>query len=273
MKKIHPTALIEDGAQIADDVEIGAYATVGANVIIGSGCRIRSHAILTGYTSLGENNQIGHGAIIGAEPQDFAFDPSTHSEVQIGSHNIIREYVTIHRGTKAGSVTKVGDHNFLMTGCHLGHNAEVKNHVIIANNCLLAGYVEVQDHAVLGGGTVFHQFMRVGRNTMVRGGTRFGKDIPPFTIGYTENTVVGINAIGLRRGGFKTEARLELKRAFKLIYKSGMNVSQALIAAREETWGPEAQEFFAFIEAAKKRGICDANYRDKAGPTEFDGDV
>jgi UDP-N-acetylglucosamine acyltransferase len=154
-----------------------------------------------------------------------------------------------------------------MVGTHLGHNVRLGNKVVIANNCLLAGYVDIDDEAVLGGGTVFHQFLRVGRLAMVRGGTRFGKDIPPYVSADGENLLSGINAIGLRRAGFSAEVRMEIKRAFKLVYWSGINVSQALERAREEPWCPEARQFFDFV-AASKRGVCSANRVPQADETQ-----
>ncbi len=255
---IHPTAIVSEKAQLADDVEVGPHAIIGDEVTLGKGCVVQARAILDGKTTFGEKNIIGYGAVIGAPPQDFAFNESVKSEVRIGNGNSFREYVTIHRGTKDGSATIVGDNCYLMVGTHLGHNVRLGNKVIIANNCLLAGYVEVQDGAVLGGGTVFHQFMRVGRMAMVRGGTRFGKDIPPYVSADGENLLSGINAIGLRRAGVSAETRMEVRRAFKLLFRSGLSVSQGLAQAKESTWSPEAQFFFDFI-AASKRGVCSAN--------------
>jgi UDP-N-acetylglucosamine acyltransferase len=256
--KIHPTAIISKGAELADDVEIGAYAIVGEGVRLGAGCVIQANAILEGRTIIGAQNFIGYGAVIGATPQDFAFRETVTSEVRIGDQNTFREYVTIHRGTKEGSATVVGNNCYLMVGTHLGHNVKLGDKVVIANNCLLAGYVEIGDSAVLGGGSVFHQFLRIGRLAMVRGGTRFGKDIPPYVSADGENLLSGVNAIGLRRAGFPPEVRMEIKRAFKLVYWSGINVSQALERAKEQAWGPEAMQFFDFI-AASKRGVCAAN--------------
>ncbi len=254
--KIHPTAIVEDGAQVGADVEIGPYALIGPEVVLGEGCVVQAHAVLTSRVTLGQRNFIGYGAIIGAAPQDFAHDPLTASEVRIGDDNRIREYVTIHRGTGEGTATTVGDGNFLMTGAHLGHNVRVGNRTVIVNNCLLGGYVEVGDQAVLGGGTVFHQHMRVGRLAMVRGGTRFGKDIPPFAAADADNVLAGLNAVGLRRAGVSSGSRLELRRLFHLFYVGTLNISQALEAARQQTWGTEAEEFIEFVAAAKKRGTC-----------------
>jgi UDP-N-acetylglucosamine acyltransferase len=244
--KIHPTATISPRAIIGDDVEIGPHCVVQAN------------AVIEGRTILGSRNFVGYGAVIGAPPQDFAWKEDVHSETRIGDGNTFREYVTIHRGTKEGSATVVGNNCFLMVGTHLGHNVRLGDRVIIANNCLLAGYVEVGDGAVLGGGTVFHQFMRIGSLAMVRGGTRFGKDIPPYVSADGENMLSGINVIGLRRSGLAPEVRSEIRRAFKLMYRSGLNTKQALAKARETTWSPPAQVFFDFI-ASSKRGVCRAN--------------
>lgn len=256
MTTIHPSAFVDSTAQLGEGVEVGPGAIIEAGAVIGEGCKIQARAVISSHVRMGARNTIGYGAIIGGDPQDFDFKPGTRSEVTIGDDNILREYVTIHRGTKEGTQTSVGNNNFLMVGVHLGHNSSVGNRVIIANNCLLAGYVSVQDGAVLGGGSVFHQFIRVGRLCMVRGGERFGKDIPPFLVAYGTNLVAGINAIGLRRSGLSSEARLEIKRAFRLLYLDGMNISQALDAASTQQWGPEAENFFNFVREAKKRGVC-----------------
>jgi len=256
MPLIHPSAFIDPASRLAADVQVGPGVIIESGAVIGEGCRIQAHAVITGHVKMGARNTVGYGAILGADPQDYDFKPGTKSEVLIGDDNIIREYVTIHRGTKEGSVTQVGDNNFLMVGVHLGHNASIGNRVIIANNCLLAGYVEVQDGAVLGGGSVFHQFLRVGRLCMVRGGERFPKDIPPFVSAYGTSMVAGINAVGLKRAGISSETRLEIKRAFRLIYHSGLNITQALEESKKTSWGPEAQEFLDFIASAKKRGVC-----------------
>jgi UDP-N-acetylglucosamine acyltransferase len=255
MPIIHPTALVDSAAQIDPDVEIGPGAIIEAGAIIGAGCRIQARAIITAHVRMGARNTIGYGAIIGADPQDFSFKPETPSFVEIGDDNVIREYATIHRATKEGGATRLGNNNFLMVGVHMGHDSLVANRVVIANNCLLAGHVEVQDGAVLGGGSVFHQFLRVGKLCMVRGGERFNKDIPPFVSAYGTSLVSGINAIGLKRAGISAESRMEIKRAFKLVYREGFNISQAIEEAKKQVWGPEAQYFLDFIATAKKRGV------------------
>jgi len=254
--KIHPTAVVDPGAQLGEEVEIGAYACIGAEVEIGPRTIVQSHAVIEGAVRIGAENQIGHGAIIGALPQDLGFKPGTRSGVEIGDGNVIREYATIHRGTAEGSTSRIGNKNFLMAGAHLGHNCTLGDKVIVANNCLLGGYVSVEDSAFLGGGCVFHQFMRVGRLAIAQGLSAFGKDIPPFCLAAQRNLVFGLNVVGLRRAGFNPAERKELKRAFHLLYESGLNVSQALERAAEEEWSRPGQIFFEFVREAKRRGIC-----------------
>ncbi|MEO5717519.1 MAG: acyl-ACP--UDP-N-acetylglucosamine O-acyltransferase, partial [Chthoniobacterales bacterium] len=254
--KIHPSAIVDPGARLAEDVEIGPFVCIGQEVEIGARTIVQSHAVIQGAVRLGGDNRIGHGAIIGGLPQDLSFKEGTRSSVEIGDGNVIREHATIHRGTAEGSSTRIGNHNFLMAGAHLGHNCEIGDKVIIANNCLLGGYVTVEDGAFLGGGCVFHQFMRVGRLAITQGTSGFGKDIPPYLIAAGVNLVVGLNIVGLRRAGFDAVDRAEIKAAFALLYESGLNVSQALAQAGEKTWREPAQIFFDFVAGAKRRGIC-----------------
>ena len=255
---IHPTAIVADGAKLADGVTVGPFSIIGPDVEIGIGCTIGAHVILEHRVVLGEGTKVGHGTILGGNPQALGFDQSRRDTgVRIGKNNTIREHVTINRATAENSDTIVGDDNFLMTGCHLAHDCRIGNGVILANTVLMAGHVEVDDGAFLGGGSVFHQFIRIGRLAMVRGGCRFSKDIPPFCVCAGTNLAMGLNSIGLRRAGLSAEARMQLKRAFRLLYLSDLNVSQALEAASAEQWGLEATLFFDFVRGAKKKGICD----------------
>ena len=254
--KIHPTALVDSAAQMGTNVEIGAFSIIGPQAVIGEGTIVQSHVVIQGEVAVGTGNFIGHGAIIGAPPQDVSFSPERKTRVEIGNDNIIREYCTIHRGSPDGSATKIGDKNFLMAGAHIGHNCLIGNNVIIANNCLLAGHVRIDDGAFLGGGSTFHQFMRIGRLVMVQGSSAFGKDLPPFVIAAERNFVFGVNVVGLRRAGFSAKDRNEIKAAFKLIYMSGENISQALEKAAKTKFGGPAREFLDFVANAKKRGIC-----------------
>ena len=260
---IHPAAVVDPGARIGNNVEVGAYAVIGPEVTIGDNTKIQSHVVLEDTVTIGSNNFIGHGAIIGTPPQDLSFTAERKTRVEIGNDNIIREYCTIHRGSADGSATKIGDRNFLMVGAHVGHNCLIGSNVIIANDCLLGGHVCVDDGAFLGGGCVFHQFIRVGRLAITQGNSGFGKDIPPFVIAEQRNIVSGLNVVGLRRAGFSAKDRQEIKAAFKLLYLSGVNVSQALAKAARLDLGAPAREFFDFVAAAKQRGICP--YRGRAG--------
>jgi UDP-N-acetylglucosamine acyltransferase len=257
--KIHSTAIVDSAARIADDVEVGPFSVIGPQVVIGEKTIVQSHVVMEGEVEIASGNLIGHGAVIGAPPQDVSFSPERKTKVQIGNDNIIREYCTIHRGTAEGSSTKIGDKNFLMAGAHIGHNCEIGNYVIIANNCLLAGFVQVDDGAFLGGGSTFHQFMHIGRLVMVQGSSAFGKDLPPFVIAAERNSVFGLNVVGLRRAGFNAKERDEIKAAFKLVYLSGMNIAQAIEKAATMNFGGPAREFLDFIANAKKRSICPFN--------------
>src|SRR5437868_902021 len=254
--KIHSTALVEPGARIGADVEIGPFSVIGPQAFIGDRTIVQSHVVIEGNVAIGTDNFVGHGAIIGAPPQDLSFSLERNTKVEIGNDNVIREYCTIHRGSPEGSVTKIGDKNFLMAGAHIGHNCEIGTNVIIANNCLLAGHVRVDDGAFLGGGSTFHQHMHVGRLVMVQGSSAFGKDLPPFVIAAERNYVVGLNVIGLRRAGFSVRNRDQIKAAFTLVYLSGLNVSQALKKATTKEFTGPAREFLDFVANAKKRGIC-----------------
>ena len=254
--KIHPTAVVDLGARIGVDVEIGPFSVIGPHAVIGERTIVRSHVVIEGEVVIGSGNFIGHGAVIGAPPQDVSFSPERNTGVEIGDDNIIREYCTIHRGSAEGTVTKIGNKNFLMAGAHIGHNCVIGNNVIIANNCLLAGHVRVDDGAFLGGGSTFHQFMHVGRFVMVQGSSAFGKDLPPFVIAAERNSVFGVNVVGLRRAGFSVKDRDEIKMAFKVIYESGLNVGQALEKAATMKFGDAACELFDFVAKAKQRGIC-----------------
>jgi UDP-N-acetylglucosamine acyltransferase len=254
--KIHPTAIVDPDARIGVDVEIGPFSVIGPQAVIGQKTIVQSHVVIEGQVTIGSGNFIGHGAIIGAPPQDLSFSPERKTMVEIGNDNVIREYCTIHRGSPEGSVTRIGNKNFLMGGAHVGHNCAVGNNIVIANNCLLAGHVRVDDGAFLGGGSTFHQHMHVGRLVMVQGSSAFGKDLPPFVIAAERNSVFGINVIGLKRAGFSVQDRDEIKTAFKLLYTSGLNISQALEKGAALNLGAPAREFLDFVVNAKKRGIC-----------------
>jgi UDP-N-acetylglucosamine acyltransferase len=254
--KIHPTALVAPTAKLGAGVEIGPFSIIGPQAVIGEKTIVQSHVVIEGEVTIGTGNFIGHGAIIGVPPQDVSFSPERKTRVEIGNDNIIREYCTIHRGSAEASVTKIGDKNFLMAGAHIGHNCGIGNKVVVANNCLLAGHVRVNDGAFLGGGSTFHQSMHIGQLVMVQGSSAFGKDLPPFIIAAERNLVFGVNMVGLRRAGFSAKDRDEIKAAFKLIYLSGLNISQAIEKSATMNFAGPAREFLDFVANAKKRGIC-----------------
>src|SRR5271168_3997737 len=251
---IHPTALVEPGSNLGVEVRIGPYVVIEAGCVIGDYCEVRAHAVIMKGTLMGPRNQIGYGAIIGAEPQDYGYKGG-RSWVEIGSGNKIREYVTIHRATREDSATSIGSDNFLMGGVHVGHDAEIGNRAILANNSLLSGHVKVEDGAFLGGATIVHQHTRIGRLAITRGGTRLGKDVPPYFMATDTNEVSGINRIGLRRAGFSHETRRAVQAAFELLYRSDLNVTQALEELRQKFHVPEIAYLTEFIRASK-RGIC-----------------
>lgn len=252
--QIHPSAVVDPAVDLGAEVRVGPYAIIEAGCVIEDYCEIRAHAVICKGTLMGPRNQIGYGAIIGAEPQDYGYKGG-HTWVEIGSGNKIREYVTIHRASTEGTATSVGNDNFLMGGVHVGHDVEIGNRAILANNTLLSGYVKVEDGAFLGGATIVHQHTRIGRLAITRGGTRLGKDVPPFFMATDTNLVSGINRIGLRRAGFSHETRRAIQAAFELLYRSNLNVTQALEELGHKFHLPEIAQLTEFIRASK-RGIC-----------------
>jgi UDP-N-acetylglucosamine acyltransferase len=253
MSTIHPTAIISPQAELDPTVEVGPNVIIEEHVKIGQGTKIYANAYLTGFTTIGRNNQIHMGAVIGHDPQDTGFSKDTVSYIEIGDNNIFREYVTIHRGTKPDTKTIVGNENFLMGGSHLAHNVTIGNNVIIANYACLAGYVTAGDRAFVSGGVMVHQFVTVGRLAMLSGNGRFSRDIPPFVVALERNRVEGLNLVGLRRAGFTKEAIREVKECYKILYISGYGKKKAiesLDAAGFTT--PEAAEFISFVRTAKR---------------------
>jgi UDP-N-acetylglucosamine acyltransferase len=250
--KIHPTAIVNEGAQLGAEVKIGPFSIIGAEAVIGENSVIQSHVVIEGAVRMGAGNLIGHGSVIGGPPQDLNFQAQIKSRVEMGNANVVREHCTIHRGATEGSATVLGDGNFLMVGSHVGHDCKIGNGVVIVNDCLLAGHVRVDDRAFIGGGSRFHQGIRIGRVVMAEG--RFTKNLPPFLIA-AKNQVFGVNILGLRRAGFSPTDRDEIKRAFKLLYTSGLNTKQALEKAAESEFGGVGREFFDFVAEAGKRGI------------------
>jgi len=251
---IHPTAVVDPAVDLGGEVRVGPYAIIEAGCVVGDYCEIRAHAVLCKGTLMGPRNEIGYGAVIGAEPQDLGYKGG-RTWVEIGSGNKIREYVTIHRASKEGTATSVGNDNYLMCGVHLGHDVEIGNRVIMANNTLLGGHVTVEDAAFLGGSTLVHQHVRIGKLAITRGGTRLGKDVPPYFMATDVNMVSGINRIGLRRAGLSHETRRAIQAAFELIYRSNLNVTQSLAELQNKFHLAEIEHLAEFIRSSK-RGIC-----------------
>ena len=256
MTSIHPHAHVHPAARLGEGTIVGPGAVVDEHVETGPGCEIRAHAILTGHTRIGARNIIGYAAVIGAEPQDLSYQGAL-SYTRIGDDNTIREHATIHRGTKEGSATEIGDRCFLMTGSHVGHNCRVGNDVILVNNVLLGGYVDVGDFAFLGGAVVVHQFTRIGAHSMTRGQTRLGMDVPPFCMAVDTNTLCGINRVGLKRRGFGADARKRILAAYDILFRTGRNRTQALaeLARHPDANTAEIRAITDFA-ATTKRGLC-----------------
>ncbi len=255
MLDIHATAVVHRKAEIAGDVVIGPYAVIGADVQVGAGTWIGAHAVLEGRTRLGRHNRVFHGAVIGAAPQDLKYRGET-TYVQVGDHSTIREYATIHLACIEGETTRVGDHALIMAYAHVAHNCRIGDHVILANAVNLAGHVEVHDHAIIGGVTPVHQFVRIGRHAIVGGGSRVPKDVPPFMrAAGNPLRIAGLNQVGLERHGYDEDRRLLLKRAYRILFRSGLNVAQALARLRAEFGADDdVRTLVEFIETSE-RGI------------------
>ena len=252
---VHPSAIIGKGAELGDNNEIGPGCILEPGVRLGSGNRLWAHVYVGPGTTIGDGNQLHMGAVIGHVPQDVAFAGAA-SFTRVGDRNIIREYVTIHRGTKAGTATVVGDDNCLMANAHLGHNCQLGHRTTLVNLSTLAGYCEVHDQAILSGMVVLHQFVRVGTLAMVSGLSAVNKDVPPYLLcGGRPAVIQGLNAVGLRRAGVPPEAREELKRAYRLLYREGLNVGHAVSAIEEACQSTQAKQLVEFVKSSK-RGIC-----------------
>lgn len=228
---IHPQAIVDPSARLADDVEVGPWTLIGPEVEIGAGSRIASHVVIKGPTRIGVGNRIFQFATVGEECQDKKYRGEP-TRLEIGDHNVIREGVTLHRGTvQDAGVTRLGSHNLLMAYVHVAHDCVVGDHVIMANNAALAGHVHVGDHAVLGGFTAVHQFCRIGPHAMCGAGSVVLKDVPAYVMASGNSAHPhGINLEGLRRRGFSAQALATLRRAYKAIYRQGLTVEQALAA-------------------------------------------
>jgi UDP-N-acetylglucosamine acyltransferase len=254
-QRIHPTAIISPDAEIAADVEIGAFAIVGEGCVIGAGSVIAPRATLERNVTLGRSVKVGMGSILGGPPQDLKY-AGEETSVEIDDGTMIREYVTINRGTSHSFKTTVGKNCLLMTYVHIGHDCRVGNSVILSNVVQLAGHVAIEDKAIISGLSAVHQFARVGRHSFIGGMSRVAKDIPPFlkAVG-SPVKLYGLNTIGLQRSGMDEATILELKRAYRLLFRSDLNITQAIERAQSELDQlPEVKELLEFVEASE-RGV------------------
>jgi UDP-N-acetylglucosamine acyltransferase len=254
---IHPTAVVDSGAEIGSGVRIGPYAVIGDRVRLGDGTEVGPHAVLEGTLEVGARCRIFAGAVIGFPPQDLKFHPDTPSGVRIGAETVIREYATIHRASVPDGWTVLGDGCYIMASSHIAHDCRVGNQVILTGYTGLTGFVEVGDRAVISGLAGIHQFVRIGTLAYVGGCSRLPQDVPPyFLVAGNPAEVRGVNVVGLRRAGVPAADRLELQRAFKLLYRTGHAPEAALARIRAElTPSPYIKQLVDFI-ASSKRGIC-----------------
>ena len=254
--RIHPTAIISPDATLGQDVEVGAYAYVGEDCVVGDGCVIATHAVLERHVHLGNGVKIGVGSVLGSEPQDVKFGGEV-TRVEIGDGTIIREYTTVNRATTQSWKTTIGRNCFIMSYVHVAHDCQVGDGVVIANGAQFAGHVRIEDRAILSGVLAVHQFVRIGTFSFVGGMTRVNQDVPPYlkAVG-SPMKLYGLNTVGLRRNNFPDDVLRELKRAYRLFFRSELNTSQALERARSElVMYPEIEHFVGFV-ATSQRGVA-----------------
>ena len=252
---IHPTAIVDPGARLGAGVLVGPYCVIGAKVELGDGCRLRNHVTLEGPATIGADNVFYPYASIGQQTQDLKYRGEP-TGLSIGDGNTFREFVTVHRGTAPGSCTRIGCLCNFLAYSHIAHDCVVGDGVIFSNNGTIAGHVEIGNHAVIGGLTAVHQYCRIGRHAITGGCSKIVQDVPPFMIADGNPAVVrGVNQVGLERHGFSEESVRGLREAYRLLYRSKLNVKQAVEEMRKTLWGvAEIEQLVAFIESSG-RGI------------------
>jgi UDP-N-acetylglucosamine acyltransferase len=252
---IHSTAVIDSRAEIDTDVEIGPYVVIEGPVKIKRRTRIMAQAYVTGWTEIGEDNEIHPGAMLGGAPQDRAYQ-GQETYLKIGNQNVIREHAQVHRGTVAHSSTIIGSHNFLMATAHVGHNCTLGDNVVLANGALLGGYVDVGNNVFISGNCVVHQFIRIGDYAIMRGLSGTSRDVPPFAIIDWQHTVRGVNVVGLKRAGFDERRIRTIREAFRILFRKGRNLSIALKEVQESmSANDDVMTLVEFIKSSK-RGVC-----------------
>lgn len=252
---IHPTAIIHSKAELAADVTVGPFCVIEAEVRVSAGCRLYQGVYLTGRTTIGENCELHPGVIIGHAPQDAKYN-GERSYCRIGKNTILREYVTVHRGTMADSETVVGDDCFLLGGAHVGHNARVGNNVTLINNVALGGHVEVEDRVTVGGATGVHQFVRIGELAMITGNARVAKDVPPFALVESAGRIAGLNRLGMRRAAMPADEVREIREAYRLLYGRGGSFREAVQRTCDLVKTPAGQRLARFLQASTDRGVA-----------------
>ena len=261
MTKISELAIIGKNTNITNDVEIGPYAIIEDDVRLDSGVKIWPHAHICSGTEIGQGTQVHMGAVVGHLPQDLTFDVNKKTQTKIGKNTVIREYVTIHRATKDSSATTVGDNCYLMAASHVGHDCRVGNNVILANGSLLAGHVTVDDNSFVSGNVAIHQFCRIGGYVIIGGFSGINMDVPPYMLVRGPSVIRGVNLIALRRAKFPRETIHKITEAFKLLYRSNLNTTQALEEIKKLGPSKELDYLVEFIKNSK-RGICKYKYSD-----------
>lgn len=259
MSNIHPTAIVEDGAILGNDVEIGAYVHIGKDVKIGDGTRVMQGAIIDGHVTIGNEAQIFPYALIGMKTQDLKYKEGSVSYVEIGNRSVIREFATVHLGTADGEKTIIGDDCLFMAYCHAAHGVILGNHVICSNSVQLAGDVHLEDYAIVGGCSASHQFCTVGRHAMVGGMCKIRQDIPPFMLcDMVEGTmkVIGVNIVGLTRRGFSKDVIVALKDAHRFLYREGLNRTQALDRVENDVEQVEEVKALVKFYRNSQRGVA-----------------
>lgn len=251
---IHPSALVHPAAQVDPSAEIGPFAIVEAGAIVGGGCRLAAHAILKAGAVLGAGVVVDHFAVVGGDPQDLSFDPSTASRVTVGARTVIREHVTLHRATKPDTATVIGADCLLMAGSHVAHDCVLGDGVILANGCMLGGHVHVGAKAFVSGGVAVHQFCRIGGGSLTSGNAVITEDVPPNALAHGRNLISGLNLIGLRRRAVPAPAVGEIKKAYHAVYATdGACATLAQKALSEGDYQtPEARDFLNFFLGGKR---------------------
>jgi UDP-N-acetylglucosamine acyltransferase len=250
---VHPTAIIEPGAEVHASVRIGPYSLIERGAVVGAGCIIESCVRIYGATRMGRDNRVCHGATLGAEPQDLTFRPGLDKPLSIGNDNHFKESVNISRGIKSEEGTRIGNHNYFMAFAHVGHDCVVGDHNIFANAATLAGHVEVDHHAYVSGQVAVHQFCRIGAYALVAGVSGVPQDVPPFVIADGHRArIIGLNSVGLRRNGFSQDQRSRIKGVYRILFRSGLRLPAALTKAQETYPCPETDQIIGFIQSGRR---------------------